>query len=115
MSTAPVSTRDLLGSERAIVSAMQQLFFGRFERLQIRNGELLLEPWPTTVREFKFGSDHARPVEPRAEEFELKRQVREFIQLVRSVESGEIRRLEIRHGLPFSMELERRSDGRAFA
>jgi hypothetical protein len=32
--------------------------------------------------------------------------VEEFLDFVRGVEDGVIRRLEIRHGLPFSMEIE---------
>jgi hypothetical protein len=43
--TSPVTTHDLLPSEVAFVAAMQQLGFGRFEHLQIRGGELVLEPW----------------------------------------------------------------------
>ncbi len=52
-----ISTSDLLPSERAFVVAMQQLAFGRFEFLRINNGELVLDPWPTTVRGVKFGSE----------------------------------------------------------
>jgi len=40
------------------------------------------------------------------DEFELKRQVAELFDYVRTIEAGEIRCLEVRHGLPFSMEVE---------
>ena len=52
----PVSTRDLLSSERAFVAAMSGLHFGRFEYLRIEHGEIVLDPWPTAVRDVKFGS-----------------------------------------------------------
>ena len=104
--TDPASTEELLGSERKFISAMHQLGFGRFERLLIRRGELVLNPWPTMVREWKFAANPSSTPEPRTNDFELKRQLREFIQFVRSIESGEIRQLDIRHGLPFSMELD---------
>jgi hypothetical protein len=53
---APRSTRDLRPSERRFLAAMQQLVHGRFESLPIRQGELVLAPWPTTIRSVKFGN-----------------------------------------------------------
>ena len=102
----PASTRDLLPSECRFLIAMQQIGFGSFESVRIENGELVLDPWPTTIRGVKFGSeDRSVPLTPTAE-FELKRQVVELLEYVRAVDAGEIRCLEVRHGLPFSMEVE---------
>ena len=101
-----ISTHDLLPSERDFVGAMQQLGFGRFEFLRIDKGELVLEPWPTTVRGVKFGSEDAATSRTAPDEFQLKRQVIELFAYVREVDAGEIRTLQIRHGLPFSMEVE---------
>lgn len=103
--THPVTIHDLLPSEVAFVAAMQQLGFGRFEYLQIRGGELVLDPGPVTVRDVKFGS----PVttgKPSAVTTELRQQIAEFFAYVREVDAGEIREVEVRHGLPFSMEIE---------
>ena len=102
----PTLTRDLLPSERRFVEAMSDVGFGRFEFLRIEHGELVLDPWPTTVRGVKFGSSSAATYKPSAEEFELKSQVAAFFEYVRGVDTGEIRCLELRHGLPFSMEIE---------
>ncbi|WP_321471429.1 hypothetical protein [uncultured Paludibaculum sp.] len=101
----PVTTQELLASEATFLAAMQQLGFGRFEYLQIRGGELMLNPWPVTVRDIKFATppNTGRPSEPN---FELRPQVAEFFAYVRDVEAGEIRELDVRHGLPFSMEIE---------
>jgi len=104
----PTTTRDLSQSERRFVAAMNELRFGRFEFLRIEHGELVLEPWPTTVRGVKFGSEDAVKHRPLPDEFELKGQVSEFFEYVRAVDAGEIRCLELRHGLPFSMEIEHR-------
>ncbi len=101
----PVTIEDLLPSEVAFVAAMQQLGFGRFEYLQIRGCELVLNPWPSAVRDVKFGS----PVttgKPTAVTSKLRPQVAEFFAYVREVDAGEIREVEVRHGLPFSMEIE---------
>ena len=103
--TSPITTRELLASEAVFVAAMQQLGFGRFECLQVRGGELVLDPWPATVREIKFATvkNNGKPELGTAE---LRPQVAEFFEYVRSGDAGEIRVLEIRHGLPFAMEVE---------
>lgn len=104
--SAPASTRDLLPSEYRFVIAMQQVGFGSFESVRIADGELVLDPWPKTIRGVKFGSeDRCASPEPPTD-FQLKRQVVEFLEYIRGTEAGEVRRLEIRHGLPFSMEVE---------
>jgi hypothetical protein len=105
----PTSTHDLLPAERRFVGAMSELGFGRFEFLRIERGELVLHPWPTTVRGIKFGSAHPATRELVPSDFELKAQVAEFLEYVRGVGAGEIRSLEVKHGLPFSMEIEHQS------
>ena len=100
------STRDLLPSERRFLKAFQRLGHGRFEYIRIEHGELVLDPWPSTVWDVKFAStDTATPMEP-SSEFGLKRQIAELFAYVRSVEAGEIRTLVIKGGLPFSMQVE---------
>jgi hypothetical protein len=100
-----VTLQDLLPTEAAFLAAMQRLGFGRFEYLQIRSGELVLDPWPVMVRDVKFaaGQHTGKPAESNSH---LRPQVAEFFAYVRDVDSGEIRELEVRHGLPFSMEIE---------
>jgi hypothetical protein len=100
------STRDLRPSERAFVASMSALGFGRFEYLRIERGELVIDPWPIVVRDVKFGSQDPGAAKVPPDEFDLKPQVAEFFEYVRSVDAGEIRTLEVKHGLPFSMEIE---------
>jgi hypothetical protein len=104
----PTSTRDLRPSERIFDAALHQLGYGRFEFLRIERGELILDPWPTTVRDVKFGAADATGLKEQPAEFELKKQVAEFFEYVRSVDTGQIRTLEVKGGLPFSMEVEHR-------
>ena len=103
--TRPASAQDLLPSEVAFVAAMQRLGFGRFEYLQIRGGELELNPWPVAVRDIKFAAaaSCARSSDSTSD---LRPQIAEFFEYVRDVDAGEIRELQVRHGLPFSMEIE---------
>lgn len=52
----------------------------------------------------KFGSEPGLPHKALEERFELKPAVVQFIEYVRGVEEGEILRLEVRSGIPVSME-----------
>ncbi len=99
---------DLLPSERRFLAAINELGFGRLELLRIRRGELILDPWPKTVRAVKFGS-LVLPVHRALQDaFEIRAAVREFFDYVRGVDDGEILFLEVRHGLPFLMEIKHR-------
>jgi hypothetical protein len=96
---------ELRPSERDFVIAMRQLGYGRFESLQIRRGELVLQPRPTSVQSIKFGdSTSNRPDKPSGE-CELKLQAAQLFAFIRGIEAGEIRVLEVRGGLPFTMEI----------
>jgi hypothetical protein len=44
ISRRPLSSGDLLPSERRLIAAMQRFDFGCFERLKIQNGEAVLTP-----------------------------------------------------------------------
>lgn len=103
--TAPTTTADLLPSEAAFIDALQKLGFGRFEHLQIRRGQLVLNPWPAAVRDVKFGTP-VNTGRTAGNDSGLRPQIAEFFAYVRDVDTGEIRELEVRHGLPFSMEIE---------
>ena len=115
MSTSkPCFSGDLMPSEQRFLAAMRAVGFGRFEYVQIRDGQIVLDPWPVAVRDVKFGAEAAGELGAHPE-FQLKSQVAEFFEYTRAVDAGEIRTLEIRHGLPFSMEVElaaRHSGGR---
>ena len=66
---------------------------------------------PVAVQGVKFGAEAAAERTTRLD-CQLKRQVAEFFEYTRGIEAGEIRTLEIRHGLPFSMEVELAARGR---
>jgi hypothetical protein len=104
--TRPVSTRDLRATERTFVAAMTSLGFGHFEYLRIERGGLILDPWPTAVRDVKFGCQDPGTERTLPADFDLKPQVAELFEYIRDVDAGEIRCLEVKNGLPFSMEIE---------
>jgi hypothetical protein len=102
-------THDLSPSERRFLAAMNKLGFGRFELLRIERGELILDPWPFSVRNVKFCTADVERVAAPAN-CDLKKQVAEFFEYVRAVDAGEIRTLEVHNGLPFSMEIEQHAE-----
>ncbi|MGD0775724.1 MAG: hypothetical protein ABSC05_23160 [Candidatus Solibacter sp.] len=101
------STEDLLPSERRFLAAMQALGDGRFEFLQIRHGEVILDPWPTATRYVEVGV-HGATVQSGAPHgaSELKGQAAEFFEYILNFDAAEIRTLEVRGGLPVSMQVE---------
>jgi hypothetical protein len=108
MKRRPKTTRDLALIERCFLGAMRDLDFGRFEHLRIAHGKLVLDPWPTSVRIVRFGSADAAVHKPLPEEFELKGPVIKFFEFVRTVDAGEIRCLQVRHGIPVAIEIDHR-------
>jgi hypothetical protein len=103
------SMSDLRPSERALVSALSELQFGRLEFVRIAEGEVVLDPRPTTIRAVKFGSEEPAEFHPPSDEFQLKRSVIKLIEFIRSISAGEIRCLEVRHGMPWALEVEDQS------
>ena len=101
----PVTTKDLLPSERSLLEMIRTLGFGQIECLRIRAGEPELDPKPTIVHARKFGVDRD-PGASAGSDFDLKREAADLIEYTRDVDEGEIRTLVVRHGLPFSMEIE---------
>jgi hypothetical protein len=102
----PLSHQDLNPGAKLLVTAMERLGFGRFERLQIRDGEPVVVPWPMTVQGLRIGACLAHNPRTGAKEVTLKHQVIELLDYMRNIGAGEILVLEFRHGLPFSMEVE---------
>jgi hypothetical protein len=103
--TVFMSLRDLRPAERRLVTVMRQLGYGRIECIRIDGGQLVLDPWPTVVRSIKFGSATPNQPDDKPDECALKKQIAEFLAQVRCVDDGVIRILEVRGGLPFSMEI----------
>lgn len=62
-------------------------------------------PWPTTIRSVKFGNATGNQPGIGFSGWEVKKQVAELFAFVRGINDGTIRVLEVRCGLPFSMEI----------
>jgi hypothetical protein len=97
---------ELLESERMLVELIENLNFGRIERLQFRGGMPILQPLPRVVAAVKMtGEDHKANSEIRSGSC-LRQSLMELFALMRRVSDGELLLIEVRHGLPCSVEIE---------
>ena len=85
---------------------MQRIGFGTIEQLVIRQGEPVLDPPPKVVRDVKFGAENGPRPESDLNDFVLKAQVRDLFAQLDALGNGTIRCLEVKHGLPFRMQVE---------
>jgi hypothetical protein len=102
----PPRKSTLLPAQAELVELMQRLDFGNIEGLVIRDGLPVLEPRPRLVRDVKFGAGNGRRSEAGLTDFALKSSVRELMDTFASLGNATVRRLEIKHGLPFRMQVE---------
>jgi len=105
MSSPKTTLEELRTNDLRLAIVMRRLGYGRFENVPIKRGRLVLDPWPTTIRTVKFGN--ATPNQPQsiAAGTELKKQIVELFAQISCIDSGLIRTLEFRGGLPFSVEI----------
>jgi hypothetical protein len=86
---------------------MQRVNFGRIEGLVIREGEPVLNnPVPRIILEVKFAGENGPRAEASLEDFALKSQVVDLLSYFERLQNVTIDVLTIKHGLPFSMQVE---------
>jgi hypothetical protein len=97
---------DLSESELQLVRLIENLGVGRIERLPFRAGRPVLEPLPRIVAMVKMAGERGTPdLEARTGSC-LKQSLFELFALMRRAVEGELLVVEVRHGLPFSVEIE---------
>jgi len=101
-----LSKQNLSACRAILLKIMQNVNFGRIERLVIRNGEPVLDPSPRILREIKFCSENGPRPELRIDDFILKAHVVELFDCFDHLLDGRIDLIEIKHGLPFRMIVE---------
>jgi len=89
-----------------LVRLIQRVNFGRVENLLIIGGEPVFKPAPRMVQTVKLGGDNERRVETGIEDFQLTSPVLDMLDQLTDLGDGRIERLDVRHGLPFFMEIE---------
>jgi hypothetical protein len=82
----------------------QRIGFGRIEGITLVDGEPQFDPRPLIVTEVKLGAEHH--LKDRTTSGPMHPAVRDLLRTLNLVGNGTIRCLEIRHGLPFRIELD---------
>ena len=102
---------DLSREGQTLVEQMQRINFGRIEHLPVRDGQPVWADQSRVIRKVKLGGENAPRAESGYDDFELKRQVVDLFDQLERIGDGLIRSLEIKHGLPFAMDIEESSGG----
>jgi len=102
----PRSKSSLTGPQQRLVELMQQINFGRIEDLQVRNGVPVFNPPPRVIRKLKVGADNSPRPEYGFDDFLLRQQTEELLSAIEQMGDGEVLVIDVRHGLPFSLEVE---------
>jgi hypothetical protein len=93
-------------SQRWLVELMQTLNFGRIEALHVRAGMPVSIPAPQIIQKLKIGGENGPRPETAHDDFLLKRQTIEMLESLRRLGDGKVLVIEVKHGLPFSLEIE---------
>lgn len=91
---------------RTLINLMQNINFGMIEGLVIHNGEPVFDPHPRMIRDVKFCAENGPRPEIGKDDFALKAQVIDLFTHFDKIGNGTIRFLEVKHGLPFRMQIE---------
>jgi hypothetical protein len=101
----PSTKSSLSAAQAQLVELFQALNFGRVEALRVSRGQPTFDPPPRVVQKLKFGGENG----PRAEigygDFRLKHGIVELLELISGIEEGKIISIEVRFGLPCTVEL----------
>jgi hypothetical protein len=101
--SSPLIAQDLSPGQRSLVELMHEHQFGRIENMSVRDGQPILDSTANVVRVARLGSESDGRKSVPSKESKLKKQVRDLFELDR-LQEGTVIRLELRHGLPFSLE-----------
>jgi len=104
---ATLAKSSLSAPRQRLVEIMQRLNFGRIERLEVRNGEPSLDQAPPRiVLEVKLAGENGPRPGNGAPDFILKTQLVDLFAHFDRLKNARIDVLSIKHGLPFTMDVE---------
>lgn len=98
-----VNKREISAPRTRLLELMQEINFGRIEGLQVRDGEPVFDPMPTTLSLFLFGKDNGANASGVNDRFALKNNVVELFKVFDRERSFSIQELMIDNGLPVRM------------
>ena len=106
MSKASARISDLSPAGRRLVALMQSVRFGRIRALAVRDGQPVFDPAPRVIRKIKISAQNGPRPEARRPDFAIRKEVIEFFEHLETLGTGVVRCIEIKDGLPFSLDIE---------
>ncbi len=103
--TSHVQKLDLSRDCMQLLELMQRINFGRIEGLRVVNGEPVLSSIKSARSVHKLKGENGPRPELGIADFSLKQEVCELFRLIERVGNGELDLIEVKHGLPFIVEL----------
>jgi hypothetical protein len=99
----------LTPARKRLIELMQEINYGRIERLEVREGDPVFDPFPTVLRLFLFGKDNGPNTAPSNDSFALKKKAAELFKVFDRERSLFIRQLMVDNGLPVRMTVANRT------
>lgn len=97
---------NLSARQKKLLVLMQEVNFGWIKNFTIQSGEPVLHEDSHVIRKVKMGGNNRPRSESHSADFALKQKQVELFEELSEVGKGVIKRLEVRHGLPYSMEIQ---------
>jgi len=97
----------LSAPRQALVRLLQSINFGYLEGLEVRRGDPVFCPAPMVFVEVKLDAENDPRPETDLADFELRSEVLRLLEQFDEVGDGSIERIDIRHGIPRRVVIER--------
>jgi hypothetical protein len=98
--SAALRVSDLSPARQALVRLCQAINHGNIEDLEVRRSEPVFDPAPVMVKDVKLDRDDEPRPELELGDFTVSDEVSRLLVLLDKLESGSVRFIEIRAGLP---------------
>jgi len=97
----------LSSPRQALIRLFQSVNFGQVLALTIQDGEPVFHPEPMVLMDVKLDADEGERPELELSDFTLRDEVRRLMQRLDEFKNGRIERIEVRHGIPWRLTVER--------
>ena len=108
--SSPISKRKLPAARAQLVELLQRINFGRIEHLPVVQGQPVLGSMGKAVSTVKLKGENGPRPETDSTDFLLKQEIVELCSQLDRIGTGHIDLIEVKHGLPFLLEIDRRSE-----
>ncbi len=103
----PARLSQLSTPRQALVRLLQSINFGYVDGLEVRCGEPVFNPAPMVFVEVKLDASNGPRPEMESADFELLSEVTRLMEQFDQLGDGSIERIDIRHGVPRRVVIER--------